>query len=784
MKRIQERITQLQAQVQTAQNTVNADLGGEHVEALQRVAALLARAPWPLRDHQSALRELLDGLALLAGPFPWAQSALDDLAARGGFAGAEGLHQHDLEIGKRVMTAHLFLEGQASVLDFGAVSVEGEADIRLGVGLRLHDGSLQRYLTRLAAAPRPEGDPMLFLRHTFDSEAPALAAAVAQGHTALTDYLRAQLIVRYDPRQRRRIFSLPEPWLMRFARLATDRDARQLQLEHAVGPRMAWAKNQAAAMGVNTLRGLALVFDIEALATTDGANPAHPLAAQPPRASEADRMLTLADRILARVHGRMADYWQSRMRTVIEGEGILAGRHYLEPRLLGPDADRQPWRFHPRQALREGEQQRDLSSIPVPGRDYVVQAGDQLAQIARQAFAGHADFRLILQHNPHLSSPLHLAPGMRLHIPHWPPPIERVRAPKPQNPPVQVDGEQLRVFGRSIGPLQGLSAAVLEEVAAQIRDLNPTALLRCRAVRLPDAWGVVAEGRALVVASEPLLGAAKGAFPDAEDPLRAWAEHLAAQVRGDIILSPTHFLSFGHRPGEPHRRRWVRAALQRALHEGHADAITLRCAGSGAWVDLADARGEVLVRLEQEDFAALRLQPWRRLVDLHLDPLPMALTLAQLWAGDLLANGNEVLLPPLADMRRHGHRTEEGEWRIFAPMGAPIYPIARGQVVYCGPTGASGTAILMHHGHQLYSRYTHLATLAVRPGQGVHAETVLGRVGMSGEVMEPCLGLGIEARASQDDAWRVAAATTSEPLSRLGEVWPRDGRIDVILVEG
>jgi len=76
---------------------------------------------------------------------------------------------------------------------------------------------------------------------------------------------------------------------------------------------------------------------------------------------------------------------------------------------------------------------------------------------------------------------------------------------------------------------------------------------------------------------------------------------------------------------------------------------------------------------------------------------------------------------------------------ISAPVGQPIVAPADGVVIYADFLGGYGRAVMIVHGHGISTRYGHLASFAVSPGQQVHRGDTIGYVGVSGRSTGPHL---------------------------------------------
>ncbi|MBB3972325.1 peptidoglycan DD-metalloendopeptidase family protein [Hansschlegelia beijingensis] len=71
--------------------------------------------------------------------------------------------------------------------------------------------------------------------------------------------------------------------------------------------------------------------------------------------------------------------------------------------------------------------------------------------------------------------------------------------------------------------------------------------------------------------------------------------------------------------------------------------------------------------------------------------------------------------------------------------GETVKATAAGHVTVAGPTGGYGNMVEIDHGGGLTTRYGHLSSIAVSPGQAVRLGTTLGRVGSTGRSTGPHL---------------------------------------------
>jgi murein DD-endopeptidase MepM/ murein hydrolase activator NlpD len=69
---------------------------------------------------------------------------------------------------------------------------------------------------------------------------------------------------------------------------------------------------------------------------------------------------------------------------------------------------------------------------------------------------------------------------------------------------------------------------------------------------------------------------------------------------------------------------------------------------------------------------------------------------------------------------------------IWAPEGTPIKAAAGGVVIWAGPRGGYGNAVIIDHGSGVGTVYAHQSAVAVAPGQSVSRGQVIGYVGHTG----------------------------------------------------
>ena len=71
--------------------------------------------------------------------------------------------------------------------------------------------------------------------------------------------------------------------------------------------------------------------------------------------------------------------------------------------------------------------------------------------------------------------------------------------------------------------------------------------------------------------------------------------------------------------------------------------------------------------------------------------------------------------------------------------GAPVRSTAAGRVTIAGPLGGYGNMVEIDHGNGLATRYAHLSSIAVEPGQWLETGAVVGNVGSTGRATGPHL---------------------------------------------
>ena len=80
----------------------------------------------------------------------------------------------------------------------------------------------------------------------------------------------------------------------------------------------------------------------------------------------------------------------------------------------------------------------------------------------------------------------------------------------------------------------------------------------------------------------------------------------------------------------------------------------------------------------------------------------------------------------------HGRRAFHQGLDISARPRTPVYAPADGLVLRAGRIGQLGNAVYVSHGYGLTTRFGHLASLDVEPGDRVRRGDVIGTVGNTG----------------------------------------------------
>lgn len=87
------------------------------------------------------------------------------------------------------------------------------------------------------------------------------------------------------------------------------------------------------------------------------------------------------------------------------------------------------------------------------------------------------------------------------------------------------------------------------------------------------------------------------------------------------------------------------------------------------------------------------------------------------------------------------HLRRRTHWGIdfHTPIGTPVKASADGVVIAAKEYYFPGKTVVLDHGLGLYTGYSHLSKMSVRPGQKIKQGEVIGRSGISGKVTGPHL---------------------------------------------
>lgn len=741
----------------------------EVVEALQRLARLNQETAGRFCSSTAWIAHLLEDLQVAArfdGRFAPLLEHAKLLLAWSKAAESHPPAQRELAFAGRLLSMSRFLNGVAGAEDYSTLQSERNADINFGLGFRLGDGSLLALFSHIVEK-QSTGAEAFFDQH-FDSDGRKLFEAIQSGQAALTQFMREQMILRYDPVLSQKVYQVPDHWKERFRRLGLLDTVRSAQVERVAGRRFIDAKVKAKDAGIASLRGLAMVFDLDRLALPETlatvSNPDMP---------EASKWVSLADEVLSRMHGRLASHWHERLSSVFHGIGTIDGRLYDERRFLGNDAERRHWDDPTLLFDDEGR----LSARPREGYEYVVRHGDKLSNLTHEAYNGRADYRFVLRQNPQLRLPLELEPGMVLFFPkldaHLPVHASGEDGKRLRQSKLSDDRNSLFWEDRTIAPLRPMLESQVQTLIKTLAGLSLTALAKTMAIELAEGCAIVCGQVTLCLSQQENEEKVKTLYPDKENPLLFWARHLAAQIRGDIEIPQGTYLSLGSLAAQTHRREWVQSSLARYLADPSLAPMRAVIDAKHRAVDFIDANGNVIVRLEDSDFHAMRQRPWRRLNDYFAPPVVQMEQLSKLWYSDLMALGAEIILPPLSRANQYSMQVIDGETLFLAPMGTPVYPVSSGTVLACGQYDELGNIVVIQHAHGLFSRYTHLATLSVWPGQTVSADVMIGRSGSTGDVNQPGLGLSFRHAQQTEDPWNDPSSPDLHVIDVIHGLWPQ-----------
>lgn len=736
----------------------------------------------------------------------------------------------------RLYGMHRYLEGESGGEDFGRTTRLEHGDFAYGLGLRLCNGRLHELFMRLKRMAGASTES--YFRQFFDDETEALLASLESDASQFMAYMQSHLILRYDAVFSRSNYELSPAMQQYLGRLGADVRARREQIGIVSGERFSDARRDATETGVRSLRGFAMLFDLgkrvseQALERMSG------------HLCESEKCLSLADSVISRLHGMQAQHWQMRLESVYRGRGMVGDRFYEETRFLGENAGGLDWEEAEFGTMLDG-----VTPRPRAGHYYVVCRGDRLRQLIAEAYGSSRDYRIVLQQNPQIVQAERLTPGMKIYFPKIDGGLildvagavgpdatgkspelsgktpelsgkavvlggdagdvddgerengakcERVGEQK--NARVVGSGDGIELLGEWIEDLSCMRRDQIEAMCEKLNELSASQYVRTVCVDQDESVCLVCDRVVLFVSEDDnmarymetsfstpsFLATGDVIRRRARAAFRAWGRALAAQIRGDVVVSADCSLPLARFADQRNRRAWVTTALRR-LREESASGVKFVVHGRDRRVDVVDKYGVCVVQLQSEDFRAMRMQPWRRYVDYYAPPLVQMNALMQVWLGDLYGLSVEIGVPPLSYANQYSIEQGRGVVTFGVPMGTPVYPIMRGRVVSVGADAERGKYVVVAHHDGLYSRYMSLSTSFVEVGMQVEAETTIGRSGCAGNDIDAklCLEIvecrDIEIDEDIDFSQDILLGKRFDYFDIIYNVWPRELRFDGVI---
>ena len=328
--RIQAFLETLQTQMAQFQNEAQ-NMMQISTSEVERLISLSCMTSAPMHEILRALSAAMPSLEKAASIQPELEMTLNEARALSDLA--EGASPVSGTLLERLCAVHQFFDNTTSA--YPSLEITRNGNVRYGLGLDLHDGSLAQYLSTLPSICGMTRDA--FYDHFFGDMRSPLRDAVEEGQNALAHFFEERFILRYDPTLCRKTLQLPEDLANGFKLLALHPTARRQQLEQVSGQRFEATRREAIRIGMRSLRGFAMMFDTASV--QDRLEPSVMSSG-----SDTDKCLTLADAILSRMHGHLAAHWQNRIETLVRGRGQFEGRDYDEAQFLGENAQTRSWR--------------------------------------------------------------------------------------------------------------------------------------------------------------------------------------------------------------------------------------------------------------------------------------------------------------------------------------------------------------------------------------------------------------------------------------------------------
>lgn len=814
--------------------------------ALGRIQAIALALPQPKSDMLQTLPRLTDVLIQVQALSPY-DALGKSLLTRGSviaqYAPAVGHDDRDDASDKRfealsarLFAMHRFLDGVSGGEDFGRIRPLERGDFEYGLGLRLGNGRLHEFFMRLKQASGSGAEA--YFSKFFDGETGALLSSLEGDAAGFERYMQSHMVLRHDPVFSRMRHELSKPMQLHLGRLGADASARRVQIGVAAGERFSRARACAISSGVESLRGFAMIFDLGRRMPDDAPE------CMSAHQSESEKCLSLADSVISRLCGMQAQHWQTRLESLFRGYGRVGDRDYEEKRFFGDRAADLQWAAADFSAMAER-----ISPRPRSGYYYVARSGDRLRRLMEEAYGTSRDYRVLLRQNPQIACPEALSPGMKIYFPpqgsrsgadqtaaalpaeraaepaafsetvgYLMPPELRdgdapgggaIGLPPPETAPIarRIDGSSdIELLGEIIEDLQCMRSDQIDALCDGLNKIDVSGLIRTVCVE-NDGNICIACGRvALFVSSDEnierfmsstfappsFLSSREKVFDRAKAAFLRWGCDLAARIRGDATVSDGRSLPLARLSGQKNRRAWVSSALRR-LDLTDPGSVYFVMHGRERKVDVRDRGGVGVVQLRDEDFLAMRMQPWRRLSDYYAPPIAQMNALMQVWLGDLFGIPTEIGVPPLGHVNQYSAARDGGATVFRAPMGTPVYPIMRGRVAGVGESPECGKYVAIAHHDGLMSRYGSLSTVFAEPGMRVEAETAIGRSGCMRGDLDPKLILetfeycGDPENFSEPAAPKMhadAGGLKGEPLDYFAiayRAWPRETRFDGII---
>lgn len=735
---------------------------------------ILERAAWA--DHGAASQAMSDIggiLGVLEGVSSYPEMArvyrvAVDLAQKFGMT-----EDGRAALSPRLFSMHRYLDGDIGGGNFGSFRRGRGMSLEYGLGLGVLDGMFQKFLGRVLGVSGGAG-ASIFDR-CFGEDAQGWRDAVGMAAPEFEGYVFGQMIWRYDPVLSCKRFEVPDRMKSQFARLGAEPEARRIQAEMVAGKRFELASDRAREAGIRSLRGFAMLFDLADLA------PREVLEGPAGQAREGQKCLALAEGVIARMHGRMAEHWQMRLSSLFHGVGRVDGRIYDEKRFLGERAAELGW-----QEAGLSWKLENISECPLEGMNYIVKPGDRLAALLGRAYPRGCDRRMFLKQNPQIVQPECLEAGMRIYFPRLTGGFQE-SAPWPDTDDGRVymteDGRYIELYGDVVGPLDALSKCQKESLCHGLSRLPREALCRSVALELSDGIAIVCQNETLFVSTDENLRLIDEQWGRYEQPRRVWRSRIAAQIRGDVMVSPEIYLPLERLPGQAHRASWMATSLRRVLSDAKFLPLRLVIHAKQRRASVCDTFGGEVASLEHGDFRVLRMQPWRRLRDFMAPPIMQMEALMHVWLADLFQRRVEIAVSPVRyeGMGRAPRQCDGGRVAFAVPMGTAVYAMMRGRVVDCVGYGENGAGVLIFHHDGLYVRYEGLSVICVCRGDEIEAETMIGRSGCMSGAGEPEFSIELIHNESGTLSFGTFSGKRLDYLDVVNNRWPRQQLFETVM---